>query len=420
MNAEIVAVGSEMLTAQKIDTNSLYLTDQLNTLGVEVVQKCIIGDDRARLASYISEAVQRSEWVFITGGLGPTEDDVTRDAVAAALGREQTFRQDLCDDIAARFRSMKRHMAENNKRQAFLIDGAESLPNDRGSAPGQWIEFNRARIVLLPGPPRELKAMFQLQCLPRLTKLLPPQVIRTRFYRVAGMGESDLDQIIAPVYTRYTNPACTILAGPADIQIHLRARCDTEQEAEALLQEVGGQIEPLLGDYLYTSKGEGLEDTIGDMLRDRQETVCVAESATGGALGARFTSAPGSSVCFLGGFLTYTNEIKTALLGVPADLLQRCGAVCEEVAVTMAEGARSRLGTTYALSVTGVAGPDTDEKGAPVGTIYIGLAHPKGSEAKRFLFSGDRDRVRTLAVQYALDTLRRHLLSNSHPLQLPV
>lgn len=238
-DAEIIAVGSELLTPQKIDTNSLYLTGELNALGVEVVRKTIVGDDRERLTDTIRGAVARSHIVLVTGGLGPTEDDVTRDAAAAALDRGLHFDEEICRWLEDRFRRFGRKMAENNKRQAYIVDGAGILPNQWGTAPGQWIEQDGVIVILLPGPPRELKAMFAAECLSRLERTLPAQAIRTRFYRVAGMGESDLDTLIAPVYTRYQNPATTILAAAGDIQIHLRARCATEQESEALLEEVG-------------------------------------------------------------------------------------------------------------------------------------------------------------------------------------
>ena len=227
MNAEIIAVGSELLTPTKIDTNSLWLTSQLNTLGIEVILKSIVADDRTRLTGQIAAALTRADLVLITGGLGPTEDDVTRDAAAAALGVGQTFSQAIADQIAAIFVKFgRRNMAENNKRQAFVLDGAEVLPNPNGTAPGQWIVNDGRIVVLLPGPPRELKPLFEQQCVARIQKLMPPIAIRTRFYRVAGMGESDLDQLIAPVYTKYANPATTILASPGDVHIHLRARCE--------------------------------------------------------------------------------------------------------------------------------------------------------------------------------------------------
>ena len=412
MNAEILAVGSELLTPQKLDTNSLWLTQELNDLGVEVVQKMVIGDDRARLSDAVTAALKRSEIVIITGGLGPTEDDVTRDAVAAALGRGLQFRQDLCDAIAARFARMKRKMAENNKRQAFLIDGADPLDNDRGTAPGQWIAVDGRAVILLPGPPGELKRVWEQQVRERLLAMLPKLVIRTLFWRVAGMGESDLDQLIAPVYTKYSNPVTTILAAAGDIQIHLRARCATAAEAEALLSEVAGQMEPLLGDRLYSKDGRGLEEHVIAMLRERKQTVCVAESATGGLVAQRLTSVPGSSHAFVGGFLTYTDEVKRTVLGVSDAVLANYGAVSEPVAHAMAEGARERFGADYAISVTGFAGPEGGTEENPVGTVYVGLAARDAAIVKRFQFPGDRARVRTFAAQWALDLLRRTLLED--------
>lgn len=409
MNAEIVAVGSEMLTEDKVDTNSLYLTGQLNLLGVEVVQKTIVGDDRDRLTAVISDALRRSGIVILSGGLGPTEDDVTRDAVASALGCGQSFRQDISDAIAARFARMQRKMAENNKRQAFIIDGAEVLPNDRGTAPGQWIAAGSKIVMLLPGPPKELKAMFEQQCLPRLRGVLPALFIRTVHMRVAGMGESDVDQLIAPVYTKYANPVTTILAGAGDIQLHLRARCDSAEQADALLKEVSGQIAAILGDRIYTRTGQLLEETVIAALIERKETASVAESCTGGLLAERLTATPGSSKCFTCGFITYTDAMKAEVLNVATALLENEGAVSESVARAMAEGARERTGTTYALSVTGFAGPDGGTEANPVGTVYIGLAYPEGCDVRRVQFLGDRARVRMLASQTALDMLRRKL-----------
>ena len=401
MNATIVAVGSEMLTPQKTDTNSLYLTDQLNALGVEVVEKYVVGDDRLRLANLLAYALGHSEFIFITGGLGPTEDDITRDAAAVALGRSQSISPEICDTIEARFRRLGRKMSEVNRRQANVIDGAQVLPNARGTAPGQWLTAGDRVLALLPGPPKEMKAMFEAECVPRLTAMLPAMVIRTRFYRVAGMPESDLDQLISPVYTRYTNPATTILAAQADIQIHLRARCASAEDAELLLSEVGSQIEPLLGDRLYTCVGEPLEACVGAMLKERNETLAVAESCTGGFLGERITQTPGSSAYFLGGFLTYSNDAKTKLLGVPAG----AHPVTEETARAMAEGARERLGSTWAISVTGEAGPESST-GVPVGTVFLGIAGPDGTRVTQHLFLGDRARIRIMSTQTSLDLLR--------------
>lgn len=409
MYAEIIAVGSELLTPDRVDTNSLYLTEQLNTLGVEVRRKSVVGDDRALLAEDVRRAVQRSEIVILSGGLGPTEDDVTRDAVADALGRQLIFSAELLEALTARFARLNRKMADNNKRQTFLLEGAEALPNARGTAPGQWLETDSAVVMLLPGPPHELKAIFADDCLPRLAKRLPPQAIRIRFLRVAGMGESDLDQMISPIYKPYANPMTTILAGAGDIQIHLRARGSNAAEAEALLDEVAPRIEELLGERIYSRDGASLETVVGRMLRARGATVSVAESCTGGLLGERITNVAGSSDYFVGGFLAYTDRLKVNLLGVEAGMLALHTSVSEETAKAMAAGARARTGSTYAIAVTGEAGPES-ATGAPVGTVIVGMAGPDGDpHAERYTLFGDRNGTRARAAQWALDYFRRRM-----------
>lgn len=409
MDAEIIAVGSEMLTPERLDTNSLYLTAELNKLGVEVVTKCVIGDDRDRLADTVSRSMGRSGIVILSGGLGPTEDDLTREAVAQALGRGLVFQPAIAEEIEQRFAIMKRKMWEINKRQAFLIEGAEVLPNDRGTAPGQWVAANGSVALLLPGPPHELKAMFEQHCLPRLARLVPKQAIRTAFLRVTGMSESELDALISPVYKKYQNPVTTILAANGDLQVHLRARCDSEAEADALLAKVTGPIAELLGDHCYSRTGEPLEVVVGELLRERGATVSVAESCTGGMLGERFTTTPGSSDYFLGGFITYSNALKIELLGVPAEVLGRVGAVSQETAEAMAIGARERTGATYAVAITGIAGPDGGTEEKPVGLVYVGIAGPDGAIALSRRFLGDRQRIRAFTTQMALNFLRRKL-----------
>lgn len=410
MNAEIIAVGSEMLTPQRLDTNSLYLTAQLNNIGVEVVSKCVVGDDRDRLSGAVRRAVSCGEIVILSGGLGPTEDDVTREAVAQALGRRLLFQSEIAAALEQRFLRAGRKMAEINKRQAFVIEGAEALSNDRGTAPGQWVEESGAVVMLLPGPPHELQAMFERHCLPRLARIVPRQAIRTAFLRVTGMSESDLDALISPVYKKYDNPATTILAANGDLQVHLRARCASEAEAEALLAEVVPPIELLLGDRLYSCNGDPLEVVVGNLLRRKHATVAVAESCTGGMLGERFTSVPGSSDYFPGGFITYSNALKMELLGVPPEILQTFGAVSRETAEAMAAGARRRANATYALAVTGVAGPDGGSEAKPVGTVWVAVADAAGTHAFERRFLGDRQRIRAFTCQMALDVLRRRLV----------
>lgn len=404
-NAEIIAIGSELLTPQRVDTNSLWLTEQLNALGVEVTTKYVVGDDRERLAETVRRAVGRSQMVLLSGGLGPTEDDVTRDAVAQAIDRKLVFQPEIAAQLEQRFIQMSRTMPEINKRQAFLIAGAEMLSNDRGTAPGQWIEESGAWIMLLPGPPHELKSMFTRECLPRLERRVPKLHIQTLILRVAGMSESDLDQTISPVYKNYENPVTTVLAHAGDIQVHLRARCPSEAEASVLLAEVGGKIDLLLGDRIYSRNGDPLEAVVGDLLKRHHATVAVAESMTGGGLAERLSSVPGSSDYFLGGFVTYTKQMKVDLLGVPPEF----AAVSREMAQAMAVGARRKTGATYGISVTGNAGPAVDEGEAPVGMAYVGIADADGTHVYDRQFVGDRARIRAFTSQMALDNLRQRI-----------
>ncbi|HWE51656.1 MAG TPA: competence/damage-inducible protein A [Bryobacteraceae bacterium] len=410
MQAEIIAVGSEMLTHKRVDTNSLFLTEHLNNLGVEVVAKHVIGDDRDRLAGEIRRALLSADFVVLSGGLGPTEDDLTRDAVALALDRLQFLNEEICESIEQRFRKMNRTMPEINRRQAMVIEGAEVLSNDRGTAPGQWIQDGDAIVIILPGPPHELKSMFTSECLPRLERIVPPAVIRTLEFRISGMSESELDQSIAPVYKPYDNPVTTILAHNGDMQVHLRARCASEAETMALLAEVGGKIEAILGERIYSRNGDALEAVIGKRLLARGATLAVAESVTGGGLAERISTVPGCSEWFLGGFITYSRRLKTELLGVPADLIERFGAVSKETAEAMAMGARDRTGATWAIGVTGNAGPTTDGDEAPVGMIIVALSGPEGTVVfERQWPASDRPRVRAFAAQMALDALCRKL-----------
>jgi nicotinamide-nucleotide amidase len=409
MDAEIIAVGSELLTPERVDTNSLWLTQQLNELGVEVTQKSIVGDDRDRLAAAIAGALQRVPLLILSGGLGPTEDDITREAVAKAIHRRLLFDEEICRWIEDFFTRRGRTMAAVNRRQAFLIEGAEQLPNPNGTAPGQWLDLPGGMVILLPGPPRELKPMFTDVCVPRLRERLPKLHIRTRFYRVAGIGESDLDAMIAPIYKPYANPVTTILAAEGDIQIHLRARAESDTAADALAGELGSQILAKLGSRVYSTNGDPIEAVIGQMLAGRGATLAVAESCTAGMLGGRITEVPGSSQWFAGGFQVYTPQMKVQLLGLDSQLIASHGVVSEAVATAMSEAARQRTGAAYALSVTGEAGPDSASPGVAPGTVWIALAGPGGTEAKVFYFPTGRQRVRRFAVQSALNMLRLHL-----------
>lgn len=412
--AEIFAIGSELLTPQHVDTNSLVVTEHLNALGVEVVAKHVIGDDLERLRAAIRASVERSDIVILIGGLGPTEDDVTRNAAACALGRKLVLSLEQESVLISRFRQINRQMAPNNIRQAYLIEGAQAMPNPHGTAPGQFLSTSRGALGMLPGPPRELKPMLENELIPRLRPVVPRQVIKTRCFRISGIGESDLDALIAPVYTKYKNPATTVLSSPGDLLVSLRAICATEAEADALLREVGNPIAQLLGDRVYSEKAnDSLDHVVGCLLRRRLANVATAESCTGGMIASRLTENPGSSDYFIAGYVTYTNKQKEDVLGVPAKLIAKHTAVSEPVAAAMAEGARQRSGATYALSTTGYAGPSGGTDYDPVGTVYFGIAGPAPTRVIRIRYGLDRYRIRILATQAALDLLRKTLLETA-------
>lgn len=409
MDAEIIAVGSELLTPYRLDTNSLFLTEKLNALGIEVSYKTVVGDDRERLAAVFQAALERSKLIILMGGLGPTEDDVNREVVAEILRRPLREVQEICKRIEKRFASIGRTMSPNNLRQAMVPEGAKWLENRNGTAPGLWIEHEGRIIILLPGPPHELKAMFESTCLPRLACVAGEFHLVSRVYKVVGLPESEVDQRIAPVYKPYANPATTILAGSDGIEVHLRARAPSEAEAEALVAELGDKIEATLGDHVFSTRGESLEEVVGMYLVMKQKTVAVAESCTGGLLSERLTRTPGSSKFFLGGAVCYSNELKTKLAGVSEKLLEDNGAVSKPVAQALAEGIRRRAGSSLGLGITGIAGPDGGTPEKPVGLVFIALADERGTQIREFRFPGSRARVRQWASQAALEMIRRRI-----------
>ena len=413
MNAEIIAVGSELLTPFRQDTNSLYLTEKLNELGVEVVFKTIVGDSRSHLTQVASAALTRAEIVIFMGGLGPTEDDLTREAVADTLGLELRRDWDVLARLEQRFASRGMKMSANNAKQADVISGATVLPNANGTAPGQWIsgkyDGKERIILLLPGPPHELKALFLDQCVERLRAKLPPQSIATRVIKVAMMPESQCDARIAPIYKRYSNIQTTILAGAGEIQIHLKTQAASMDDAQAIVDKLAEQIEEELGEFVFSDNGDSLEQIVGYFLQMRNATLAVAESCTGGLLAERITSVSGSSRYFLGGAVVYSNELKTEFAGVPPELIQKHGAVSREVAAALAEGILKRCKATYGVGITGVAGPAGGTAEKPVGLVFHALANESGTDVVERNFFGDRKRIRWFASQQALDMVRRRL-----------
>lgn len=409
MDAEIIAVGSELLTPFRQDTNSLYLTGKLNSLGIEVRFKTVVGDDRERLAATLRAALGRSQLVILTGGLGPTEDDLSREVAAEVLERPLREVEEIRRRIEERLARLGRTMSANNLRQAMVPEGAEWLTNDRGTAPGLWMEQQRTIVILLPGPPGELEAMFEATCLPRLEPRSGGWRLRTRVYKVVGLPESEVDHRIASLYKPYTNPATTILSALGTIEVHLRAHGSSDQQADALLSELGDKIEFALGDHVFSSRGETLEEVVGMYLVMKQKTVAVAESCTGGLVAERLTRVPGSSGFFLGGVVCYSNEVKTRFVGVPAEMIATHGAVSKPVAQALAEGIRRRAGASLGLGITGIAGPSGGTPEKPVGLVFIALADDRSTEVRQFRFPGERERVRMWSSVAALEMTRRRV-----------
>lgn len=414
MDAEIIAVGSEMLTPYRMDTNSLYLTEQLNLLGIEVIFKSVVGDNLARIVAASQHALFRSDILIFVGGLGPTEDDLTREAVAEALGVKLQRDPEIVRLLEERFASRGWKMTPNNAKQADIIEGATVLPNANGTAPGQWLsgQFDGGEhtIVLLPGPPHEMRALFESEVRERLRAKIPPAFLATRTLRVAMLGESLVDSRVSPIYKRFPDVETTILAGAGEIELHFKNRATTQEAAQRRVDEVAGRVEDELEDAVYSRNGESLEQIVGYWLQMRNATLAVAESCTGGLLAERVTSISGSSRYFLGGAVVYSNQLKTELAGVPAEMIERHGAVSREVAAALAEGIRYRCESTLGVGITGVAGPSGGSAEKPVGLVFHAVASDTGTEVVQRNFPGDRKRIRRFASTMALDMIRKKLM----------
>jgi len=415
MKAEIIAVGSELLTPDRQDTNSLFLTAQLNRLGIEVVRKTIVGDDAEILGRAFRAAMEGADVVIASGGLGPTEDDLTREALAAVLRHPLVQNDEILKDIETKFARFGRPMPQINAKQALVPVGATVLPNPRGTAPGLWVEDGKRLVILLPGPPSELEPMFAEQVAPRLEPRSAGPRLYTRDLRTTGLGESAVDQAIAPIYKGYRDIQTTLLHVPGEIQIHLRLWSEDTAAAVRRLDEIVERIARALGDILFTTIGEDMEEVVARELTWHGATIAVAESCTGGMLGERLTRLAGSSSHFAGGVISYSNDLKSALLDVPQELIETKGAVSAEVALAMAQGVRRRSAATLGLAVTGIAGPTGATEEKPVGTVHIALADANGAKEKVFRFPGDRSRIRAQATVAAMDMVRRYFLRARSP-----
>jgi nicotinamide-nucleotide amidase len=424
MIAEIIAAGSEMLTPFRQDTNSLYLTAQLNELGVSVAFKTIVGDNLEDLTGAAKIALGRADIVIFSGGLGPTQDDRTREAAAAALGVGLWRDAQIVTAMYKRFAERRMSMPENNARQADVIEGAEVMPNPNGSAPGQYIDTvvgrHRKIVVLLPGPPKELEPMFEAECRPRLAATLPERHMARRMLRMALTRESEVDMRTAPIYTTFKDVETTILAGAAEIQLHFVCSKPTEAEAQARVDELAEKIEQEMGEEVFSSHGESLEEVVLLMLGLRHMTLAAAESCTGGLLAQRLTAVPGSSRYFLGGAVVYADRLKTIFAEVPEEMVRTEGPVSEAVARAMAEGIRRRTGASVGVGITGIAGPGPGAPGPdadkPIGLVYIAVSFAGlggGTTVTELHITGDRERVRWFASQHALHLVRQSLMERT-------
>jgi nicotinamide-nucleotide amidase len=422
MIAEIIAAGSEMLTPFRQDTNSLYLTSKLNELGVQVAFKTIVGDNLAHLTGAAKAAIARADIVVFSGGLGPTEDDLTREAVGAALGLRLRRDNDILAGMYKRFAVRRMAMPPNNAKQADVLAGAEVMENANGSAPGQYIDTvvgrHRKIVILLPGPPKELKPMYEAECQPRLAASLPERHMARRLLRMALIPESQVDARTAPIYKLYKDVETTILAGSGEIQLHFVCAKASDAEAQARVDELAEKIEAEMGEAVFSSHGESLEEMVLLMLGLRHMTLAAAESCTGGLLAERLTAVPGSSRYFLGGAVVYADRLKTTFAEVPEEMVRTDGPVSEAVARAMAEGIQRRTGASVGVGITGIAGPGPGvgpDEGKPIGLVYVAISFAGERKAKvtELHLAGDRERIRLWASQHALELLRRSLLERT-------
>jgi competence/damage-inducible protein CinA-like protein len=413
--AAIIAVGSELLTPSRLDTNSLFITEQLNLLGIDVVCKSQVGDDREEIASALRFALSRADLVVCCGGLGPTDDDLTREVVAGVLDRPLSEDERITARIRARFESRRMEMPAINRRQAMVPAGARVIDNANGTAPGLWLEAGPQAVLLLPGPPRELKAMLESVLDDMLAPMASGVSLVRRIIKITGRTESHTEEAVQPLYREWTRAPvpieATILASLGQIELHLSARAESRDRAAAAVDAAARQVGVVLGLDAYSLEGRSLEHVVGDLLVQRGFRIACAESCTGGLLTSRLTDVPGSSRYVERAVVAYANDAKIALLGVPPALLDEHGAVSEPVALAMAHGIRANAGVDIGVGVTGIAGPGGGSAEKPVGTVAVAAVGPDQSRSRVFRFVGDRELVKFQASQAALDMVRRMLLA---------
>lgn len=409
MIAEIVSVGTELLMGQIVNTDAQFIASHLAPLGYRALYQVTVGDNPARLAGVVQSALARADVLLFTGGLGPTDDDLTKETVAQALGLEMAVVPEEEARLRAYFASRGKEMTPNNLKQARFPTGSIILPNPNGTAPGCIMEADGKAAILMPGPPRELYPMFRDHVLPYLEKRSGVR-LHSRELRIFGMGESEVTYRLRDLIAAQTNPTIAPYVKTSEVTLRVTAQCQDDAEGERLVAPVIDAILARLGSIVYSTNGESLPALCVRLLLRQGATLAVAESCTGGMLASSIVDIPGCSACFLEGAVTYANGAKVRRLGVSEGTLATDGAVSLACAQQMAEGLRAAAGTTYALATTGIAGPDGGTPEKPVGLVYVALAGPSRTEVRKLLLSGDRARIRTAATLHALDLLRRSLL----------
>jgi len=406
--AAIVAIGSELLSPLRSDTNSLWLTDRLESVGIRVVRKSIVGDDVDAIGAELQAAASGAPLIFTTGGLGPTADDVTVAAISKWLGVGLRRDAAFVAKIRARFEARGLRMPAVNEKQADFIVGARVLENPRGTAPGFWASGRGVEIVVLPGVPSEMKEIMTDSVLPELAAQARGEIVARRVLRIGGTGESAVEELVAPVYRKWAEHPVTILAAPGEVQLHLAVRA-APGRADEILAAMESDFREALGPRVFGRDAEDLAASVGSLLRREGKSLAMAESCTGGMISALLTDVPGSSDYFLGGVVSYANSAKERFLGVSPETLAAHGAVSSEAAIEMARGARERFGADVGVAVTGIAGPDGGSEAKPVGTVFLALADGGGEIARKRFFGGDRAVVRRAASFAALELIRRRL-----------
>ncbi|HHU70155.1 MAG TPA: competence/damage-inducible protein A [Thermoanaerobacterales bacterium] len=409
MDAEIISVGTELLLGQIINTNAQYISQQLSELGINVFYQTSVGDNRNRLSSILKNALDRSDLIILTGGLGPTLDDITKEVVSEVMGLELYMDEKVLANIEAHFQKRGLKMSENNKRQALIPKGSRVIPNYNGTAPGIYIQANKKNIILLPGPPKEMKPMLKQFVLPYLRENFGCGLIKSKIINLVGISESSLEEKILDIIKNQSNPTIAPLAKEDGIILRITAKARTEKDASVLIEPVVNSIKERVGNYIYSYDNKPIQEVVGEILLERNCTISIAESCTGGYISHLLTNIPGISAVFNRSIISYSNESKIENLNVPPDILNSYGAVSKETAILMASGVRKLANTDIGLSVTGIAGPGGGTSEKPVGLVFVALSSYSGDFYEKHIFSGDREIIKKRSALAAFNLIRKYL-----------